>query len=65
MPHELTEAELAQIQGGGLLGDAWRAVKKVGKKIGEAVIDAIEYLTKHPPITDWPPPGGPYPYPGY
>ena len=49
MPHELTEAELAQIQGGGFFGDAWRIIKKVGKKVGEAVIDAIEYIVKHPP----------------
>jgi hypothetical protein len=60
-PAELTDAELAQIHGGGFLGDAWRAIKKVGKKVGEAVIDAIEYVIKHPPRTDWPPPGRPWP----
>jgi len=61
MPAELTDAELAQIQGGGFFGDAWRAIKKVGKKVGEAVLDAIDYIAKHPPgipRTDTPPPWG-------
>lgn len=54
MPIELTEAELAQIQGGGLLRDAWRAVKNGAKKLLDTVIDIF---TPQSPFPRWPIPG--------
>ena len=60
MPMELTDAELAQIQGGSFFGDVWRAVKKgagIVVKVGQVIID---HLVKHPPRTDSPPPWGSY-----
>ena len=58
MPIELTDTELAQIQGGGWLGDAWNAVKKGAKVVGGVVVAIIDAVL-HPPKD----PNDPFPKP--
>ena len=36
---ELSEAELAQIQGGGIFGDIWNAVKKGAAAVGRGLVN--------------------------
>jgi hypothetical protein len=40
---ELSDLELAQVQGGGLLGDAWNFVKNKAKDVANAVTNAVTH----------------------
>lgn len=41
---ELSEAELATIQGGGLLGDVWKGVKKAANWVRNAAEDVYNWV---------------------
>ncbi|MEY2936658.1 MAG: hypothetical protein RL033_7407, partial [Pseudomonadota bacterium] len=40
---ELSDLELAQVQGGGLLGDVWNYAKDKAKEVANAVTNAVTH----------------------
>lgn len=54
---ELSDLELAQVQGGGLLGDAWSFVKEkatdVANAVSHAVTHPVETLDKAATAIGW------------